>query len=208
MHKKIKLCTFFGTFNPIHNAHIELAKFVEENYDFDKILFVPAYWPPHKKINPKMAQHRLNMVELALEDYPQFDVTDLEYQLGEVSYTFYSIQKLYEMYDVDGKIIVVDDNNLAIQNLEKKLQTLGISNIETALSGKIALEKINNGEINSELAGILIGIKDNEYHRIYKFSLFWFLASNNSEFINLFEQIFQTEVDLEKENLLQRVVYI
>lgn len=42
----------------------------------------------------------------------------------------------------DTKIIVVDDNNLAIQNLEKKLQTLGISNIETALSGKSALEKI------------------------------------------------------------------
>ena len=104
MDKKIKICTFFGTFNPIHNAHIELAKYVEENYNFDKIIFVPAYCPPHKTINEKMANHRLKMVQLALKDYPQFEVSDLEYHLGDISYTYYTIKTFYDMYDVDGKI--------------------------------------------------------------------------------------------------------
>ena len=102
--KKIKLCTFFGTFNPIHNAHIELAKYVEKNYNFDKIIFVPAFCPPHKTINEQMAKHRLNMVRLALEDYPQFDVSSVEFELGDISYTYYTIQRFYELYNVDGKI--------------------------------------------------------------------------------------------------------
>ena len=68
----MKLCTFFGTFNPIHNAHIGLAQVVEKQFNFDKILFVPAFCPPHKTSDKKMAQHRLNMVKLALEKYNEF----------------------------------------------------------------------------------------------------------------------------------------
>lgn len=104
MDRKMKLCTFFGTFNPIHNAHIELAQYVEENYNFDKIIFVPAFCPPHKTTDSKMANHRLKMVQLALEKYPEFEVSDIEFNLGEISYTFYSIEKFYEIYEIDGKI--------------------------------------------------------------------------------------------------------
>ena len=100
----MKLCTFFGTFNPIHNGHIKLAKYVEENYNFDKIIFMPAFCSPHKTADEKMAPHRLNMVKLALENYKEFEVSDLEFNLGKISYTYYTIEKLHDMYDVDGKI--------------------------------------------------------------------------------------------------------
>lgn len=44
------------------------------------------------------------------------------------------------------KVLIVDDNSLAVQNLEKKLQALGIDRIETALSGKAALEKLTQAQ--------------------------------------------------------------
>ena len=44
----MKLCVFQGTFNPIHKAHLRVATYVAGKYDFDKILFIPAYQPPHK----------------------------------------------------------------------------------------------------------------------------------------------------------------
>ena len=41
-------CYFFGTFNPIHLGHIEIARQVKEKAGFEQIIFVPSYMPPHK----------------------------------------------------------------------------------------------------------------------------------------------------------------
>ena len=56
----MKLCVFQGTFNPIHKAHLRVAAYVAQKYNFDKVLFIPAYNPPHKNIDPKNSKHRLN----------------------------------------------------------------------------------------------------------------------------------------------------
>ena len=50
----MKLCIFSGTFNPIHNAHLKMAQYVLDNYGFDKIIFIPAYKPPHKDYEKDM----------------------------------------------------------------------------------------------------------------------------------------------------------
>ena len=100
----MKLCVFQGTFNPIHNAHIQVAEFAYRTRGFEKILFIPAAKPPHKEINPKMAVHRLNMVKLATKDYPEFEVSDIEYEFEEKSYSYNTICELYKRYNVDGKI--------------------------------------------------------------------------------------------------------
>lgn len=101
MDKKIRLCVYFGTFNPIHNAHIQIAQKVKKAYGFDKILFVPAFVPPHKNndlIDPKI---RLKMVQLAMNENL---VSDIEFRRSEPSYSWISIKKLYQEYDVEGKI--------------------------------------------------------------------------------------------------------
>lgn len=103
----MKLCVYQGTFNPIHNAHLEVAEFVYENFDFDKIIFIPAFRPPHKHnyiFDGELAQHRFNMVNLALEPYPAFDVSDIEYRRNEPSYTYYTILELYKMLEPTQKI--------------------------------------------------------------------------------------------------------
>lgn len=114
----MKLCTFQGTFNPIHNAHIRAAEFAIDNFGFDKILFIPAYNPPHKSCSTSMAQHRFNMVKLALEKYPGFEVSDIEYKRKGTSYTYLTVCELYKEYDIDGKL-----NFLIGTDAFEKLQT-------------------------------------------------------------------------------------
>ena len=98
----MKLCVFQGSFNPIHNAHLRVADFVRDNYDFDKILFIPAFCPPHK--DRGMAEHRFEMVKLAAENHSVFDVSDIEYKRGGKSYTYLTIKELYETYDIEPPI--------------------------------------------------------------------------------------------------------
>ena len=100
----MKLCVFQGTFNPIHNGHIKMAEHVLLNYNFDKILFIPAYKPPHKNYDKALTRHRLEMVKLAAKNNPKFEVSDIEYENDRTSYTYLTIQELYKRYNTDGKI--------------------------------------------------------------------------------------------------------
>jgi len=100
----MKLCTFQGTFNPIHNAHLRAAEYALDKFGFDKILFIPAYNPPHKVCDPAMAVHRFEMVKLAIKNHPEFEISDIEYRRKGKSYTYLTICELYEKYNIDGKI--------------------------------------------------------------------------------------------------------
>jgi len=101
----MKLCVYFGTFNPIHNAHLAVANYVRSNYDFDVILFVPAYKPPHKEIDDELAHHRLNMVKMAIAHEGSYNLSNIEYSNVRFSYTYLTIQELYKRYPaIEGKI--------------------------------------------------------------------------------------------------------
>ena len=98
----MKLCIFAGTFNPIHKSHLKMAELALDKYKFDKILFIPAFNPPHK--DTTLSEHRYNMVELAIKNHPKFEISDIEYQRKGKSYTYLTIQELYKKYDIEGKI--------------------------------------------------------------------------------------------------------
>lgn len=100
----MKLCVFQGTFNPIHNAHIQVAEFALKNLDCGKVVFIPAYKPPHKESDDNFAIHRLNMVKLACENKNGLEVSDIEFELQGKSYTYITIMELYKRYNIDGKI--------------------------------------------------------------------------------------------------------
>ena len=118
----MKLCVFQGTFNPVHNAHLRVAHYVVDKYNFDKLLFIPAFNPPHKKILSDMAQHRLNMVKLAVQDLPNIEVSDIEYKRTGVSYTYLTICELYKLYDIEGKIHFLIGTD-AFQHIESWYET-------------------------------------------------------------------------------------
>ena len=98
------ICIFPGTFNPIHEAHLRVANFALQNYGFEKIIFIPAYIPPHKEINSNLAKHRYKMVELATSKNPKFEVSDIEYQREANSYSLITVKKIIEQYNIKGKL--------------------------------------------------------------------------------------------------------
>ena len=100
----MNICIFPGTFNPIHEAHIQAAEFALEKYNFDKIIFIPAYIPPHKTIDKDLASHRFNMVKLAISDNPKFDISDIEYKDEGKSYSLITVKKIKEMYNIQGRV--------------------------------------------------------------------------------------------------------
>jgi len=100
----MKLCVFQGTFNPIHNVHLALANFVKEHLDFDTILFIPAYKPPHKEFDDDLANHRYEMVRIAIDGEPAFNITNIEYQNSRFSYTYLTLIELAKRYKIEGRI--------------------------------------------------------------------------------------------------------
>ena len=77
----MKICLFGGTFNPPHIGHLLIAQTVCEEENFDKIIFIPANKPPHKK-NIASVQHRLAMLEIAISGNPKFSISDVEIMRG------------------------------------------------------------------------------------------------------------------------------
>lgn len=88
----MNICLFCGTFNPIHNAHLRMAEYVLRKFGFEKVIFIPSYFPPHKCV--ECAQQRLEMVKLAIEGHKGFEVSDIEFRLGETSYTYLTVLEL------------------------------------------------------------------------------------------------------------------
>lgn len=118
----MRLCVFQGTFNPIHNAHLKMADYVLKNYGFDKIIFIPAYKPPHKNYDTALTPHRLEMVKLATLSNPKFKVSDIEYKNERNSYTYLTILELYKKYDIEGKINFIIGTD-AFKQIETWYQT-------------------------------------------------------------------------------------
>lgn len=114
----MELCIFSGTFNPIHNGHLYMAEYVIKNFGISKILFIPAFVPPFKNTAPELAEHRYKMVELAIKNNPDFEISDIEFRHSGKSYTYLTIKELYEQYKIDGKINFIIGTD-AFESLDK-----------------------------------------------------------------------------------------
>ena len=69
---------FGGTFDPIHNGHLHIARAFADEIGLDLVVFLPAGDPYHKDSTRTPAQERLNMVELAIADEPKFAASDCD----------------------------------------------------------------------------------------------------------------------------------
>ncbi len=97
--KSKKLGILGGTFDPIHNGHLFSAQAVYERLGLEKIIFIPAYIPPHKTGQDfAHAADRYNMTVLATEPYTYFDVSDIELKRSGVSYTLDTMRELHKLY--------------------------------------------------------------------------------------------------------------
>lgn len=102
-----------GTFDPIHIGHIELAVKAYEEYDLDKIWFMVSKKPPHKKnriITDNI--HRINMVKLAIKDYPFMEFSDFEMQREGYIYTADTLTLLTNQNPDDKYFFIVGGDSI------------------------------------------------------------------------------------------------
>jgi len=93
----MKAGLFGGSFNPPHVAHLIVAETVRDQFGLDRVLWIPAFIPPHKQEDQLVApEHRLEMTRLATQGNPAFSVLDLEINREGVSYTVDTIRTLQE----------------------------------------------------------------------------------------------------------------
>ncbi|MGF1585477.1 MAG: nicotinate (nicotinamide) nucleotide adenylyltransferase [Bacteroidales bacterium] len=102
----------FGSFNPIHIGHVAIAGYMKEFAGMEEIWFIVSPQNPHKsKEQLATPAARLNMVRLALENYPSFKVSDIEFGMPVPSYTLDTMMKLNTLYaDRDFHLIIGTDN--------------------------------------------------------------------------------------------------
>ncbi len=79
---------FGGTFNPLHNAHIEVARAALGQYELSRIVFIPNGIPPHKEQGLGLEKEgRFEMVRRAIKSMPEFTVSRVEVDREGPSYT-------------------------------------------------------------------------------------------------------------------------
>ncbi len=109
----MKIGILGGTFNPVHIGHLILAEEAREKLGLDKIIFVPAFLPPHKDnsdIAP--AKMRLEMVKLAISGNKYFSVSDTEIKRDGRSYTIDTIKEFTRKYPQDELYFIIGSDLL------------------------------------------------------------------------------------------------
>ncbi len=120
---------FGGTFDPIHHGHLITAQSVKEIRELDKIIFMPAYISPHKQhAKASSAQHRLNMLKIALDEIPFFECSDYEIKQQTISYTIDTLREFKKYFD-EIDLIIGYDNIFQLHTWKEPDEILKLSNI-------------------------------------------------------------------------------
>lgn len=131
-----------GTFNPIHLAHLYIAYEAKETLNLDKVIFMVAGNPPHKKESSVIdSNYRYDMVKMAIKDYPGFEISDYEIKKQGYSYTYETLKYLKgDEGDVEVFFIAGADSLMDIEKWK---------NPELVLSN-CTFVAFNRGEYNKE----------------------------------------------------------
>ena len=112
MNRKIKTGIYGGSFNPIHNGHIALARHLLQENELDEIWFVVSPQNPFKVQQQLLADDkRLLLVRKALAPYPQLVASDFEFSLPRPSYMWHTLQGMSAQWpDRELPLIIGADN--------------------------------------------------------------------------------------------------
>lgn len=103
---------FSGSFNPIHVGHLALANYLCEYEGLDEVWFVVSPCNPFKQGNRLMPDElRLQLVQMAIADYPKFRASDVEFSLPRPSYTINTLNELKRQYPEHTFHLIMGSDN-------------------------------------------------------------------------------------------------
>ncbi len=108
MKKKCAIGIFGGTFNPIHNVHLKMAKLAKKRLGLKKVIFVPAGRPPRKKIEGEVTpDERYRMTSLAVRSSPGFYPSDKELKQPGKSYSVKTVESFKRKFGRETEIFFI-----------------------------------------------------------------------------------------------------
>lgn len=107
------LGVFGGSFDPIHTGHLHTVEAVRRRLGLDTVLIVPAAAAPHKPDGPEAsAFHRFAMAALALQEFPDFLLSDFEVSRGGTSYSVDTLRHARESFPGSEVYLIVGSDTL------------------------------------------------------------------------------------------------
>lgn len=127
----MKIGILGGTFNPIHNGHLNLAFKIYKFLSLDKVLFMPNKIPPHKNLKNVLNENiRTDMIRIAIKNYVFFDIEDYEIKKSGISYTYESLQYLFKLYKNSELFFIIGSDSFIDFHKWKKIEEIfKVSNI-------------------------------------------------------------------------------
>lgn len=136
---------FGGTFDPIHNGHVHIARAFADALALDTVVFIPAGEPYHRDAPARTAAaRRLAMVELAIAEEPRFAVSDCDVLRSGATYTFDTVQ-IFRQAFAQAQLwwLLGMDSLLNIHTWHRYQALLNSVNIAVAARGRDSLSQLN-----------------------------------------------------------------
>ena len=107
----MKIGLLGGSFNPVHNGHLAIAKNALEQLELDKILFLPVGMHPLKTDrNIPPFEIRYKLLKTVLKSFPDFEVSNLDEKSENLNYTDELIKRLNSKYTDNEFFFIVGDD--------------------------------------------------------------------------------------------------
>ena len=120
-----------GTFNPVHDGHLSIAREALRLFALDAVWFIPCAVPPHKPAGNLAANaDRLAMLRLAVAGEPRFDALSIEFERPGKSYTVDTVRALQALHPGAGFVFIVGADTLPeLHTWHKPLELLALVRI-------------------------------------------------------------------------------
>lgn len=114
--RRKRIGIYSGSFNPVHNGHISLAKYLLDSDIVDEVWIVVSPLNPLKTTSDELIadELRLQMAKIAFEGIRDTKVSDVEFRLPRPSYTIYTLTFLQKQYPDYQFFLLIGEDNMAI----------------------------------------------------------------------------------------------
>lgn len=149
----MKLCLFGGTFDPPHIGHLIIGEFAYENLNVEKVLFVPAYIPPHKTSQDFSSPDiRFKMLELSIQGNPHFQISTIELNRKGVSYSIDTIKEIRAKFDLEKNdlfFLVGSDSLIGFHTWKNPEEIISLAQVVVAPRPSFDKEMVRNNFLDS-----------------------------------------------------------
>ena len=145
----MKIGLYFGTFNPIHIGHLIIANHFAEYSGLEQIWMVVTPHNPLKNKKTLLDDHeRLELVNLATEDYPKIKPSDIEFKLPQPNYTVNTLAHLQDKFPQHEFSLIMGEDNLKSLHKWKNYEVI-LKNYAIYVYPRISLELENSNFRNN-----------------------------------------------------------